>query len=1003
MIGRTLGHFRILQKLGSGGMGDVYLAEDHRLNRKVALKVLRSDARWDSRRRDWLVREAKALSALNHPNVAAIHDIGEASGIRFIVMEYVEGPTLTERIADSDGHGLSTEDTVQIGAQIADALAAAHAKQIIHRDIKPGNVVFTLGEQLLKILDFGLAKFESGRNMQPLTSAPTREATELSGEISGTASYMSPEQALGRIVDRRTDIFSLGIVLYELATARLPFKGETVIDTLDRILHDEPIPPSRLNPRVHPELERVISKCLEKEVERRYQNADDLLVDLRNLKRETDAHRAVSTSARRPGRVHIPVQMTSFVGRARELTEVSHLLTAERLVTLTGVGGTGKSRLSAEVARAMGDRFSGGVFLIELAALSDPRLVPQAVASSLGVYEASNRAPLATLSDSLKNQSILLVIDNCEHLLLACAELCESLLRSCPELRILATSRESLAVAGERVYPVPPLSLPALARDSTGGASIAALAESEAVRLFVDRVAARQPQFAVTTHNASTIADICHRLDGIPLALELAAARIKTLSIEQIRTRLADRFHLLTGGSRTALPRQQTLRASLDWSCELLSEDERTLLWRLSVFAGGWRLESAESVCPGDDLDANDVLDLLSHLVDKSLVNARPVAHGDVRYSLLETMRQYGREKLAPEEATQLRFRHLDYFTGMAERAEVHLLTSAQEWLDAIDQEHDNIREALEFGKEFPEATPRLLRLVGSVWMFWMVRCFLNEGREWTRAAVERSEGAGAAVRAKVLTAAARLAWTQGDHHSCVALSERCLELQSHVDTAWPPVIALQLLGNCCQYYLSDLPRALEYHQRGLDLAERAGHRWLLALSLVNLGEAVQASGQSARASRLFEDGFSMASEVGDRWVAGLALGNLASGALLAGDLERAATYYGKSVLLRKQLQDRRGLAGCLEGIAILAQLEGQHERAARLFGSAESQRELIGASLTFVLTRVDSNDSLGALRAALSAARFATLWTEGREMTLDQAIEYAVEPLGGLSQDVRT
>jgi non-specific serine/threonine protein kinase len=406
-------------------------------------------------------------------------------------------------------------------------------------------------------------------------------------------------------------------------------------------------------------------------------------------------------------------------------------------------------------------------------------------------------------------------------------------------------------------------------------------------------------------------------------------------------------------------------------------------------------------VCPGQDLDANDVLDLLSHLVDKSLVNARPLAQGDIRYSLLETMRQYGREKLAPEESTRLRFRHLQYLTGMAERAEVHLLTSSQEWLDAIDREHDNIREALEFGKEFPEATPLLLRLVGSVWMFWMVRCFLNEGRNWTRAAVERSEGAEPAVRAKVLAAAARMAWTQGDHRSCVAFSQRCLELQAHVDTAWPPVIALQLLGNCCQYYLADLPRALEYHQRALDLAERAAHAWLLALQLVNFGEAVQAAGQSERASRLFEDGFTLASEVGDRWVAALALGNLASGALLARDLGRAGTYYRKSVMLRTQLQDRRGLAGCLEGIAILAQLGGQHERAARLFGSAESQRELIGASLTFVLTRVDSNDSLGALRAALSDTRLSTLWREGREMTLDQAIEYALEPLGGLSLDV--
>jgi non-specific serine/threonine protein kinase len=394
------------------------------------------------------------------------------------------------------------------------------------------------------------------------------------------------------------------------------------------------------------------------------------------------------------------------------------------------------------------------------------------------------------------------------------------------------------------------------------------------------------------------------------------------------------------------------------------------------------------------------VLDLLAHLVDKSLVNARPDVQGGVRYSLLETVRQYGREALTVEETERLRSQHLQYFTSLAERAEAHLLTSEQEWLDAIEREHDNLREALECAKDARDAS-QLLRIVGSVWMFWMVRCFLSEGRGWGNAAVQRSDDAEPALRAKVLAGVARLTWTQGDHRRAASLSQRCLELQTQPGSAaWPVVLALQLLGNCCQYYLDDLPRALEHHERALGVARESGQRWLLALQLVNLGEAVQASGESERATRLFEEGFTLASAVGDRWVAALALGNLASGALLAHDLEGAEFHFARSVMLRKELQDRRGLAGCLEGIAMLAQLKGQPERAARLFGAAESQRQAIGASLTFVLTRVDADRSVDALIAELGEARCSSLWKEGRLMVLDEALQEALEGLGGPRKD---
>ena len=371
---------------------------------------------------------------------------------------------------------------------------------------------------------------------------------------------------------------------------------------------------------------------------------------------------------------NLPVQLTSFIGRERELAEVKQLLEHHRLVTFTGAGGTGKSRLSLQVAADLMDAYPDGVWLVELAPLTDPRLVPGAVADVLGLREEAGRPLLGTLADVLRTKALLLILDNCEHLIGACAELAEALLRQSTQLRILASSREALGIAGEQPFRVPSLSLPDPRRLSSTTPDLAtALSQSEAVRLFIDRVVTIQPHFHVTNRNAPAVAQICHRLDGIPLAIELAAARVKVLPVEQIASRLDDRFRLLTGGSRTALPRQQTLRALIDWSYDLLSETERTLLRRLSVFAGGWTLEAAEAVCAGDGVDEYDVLELLTHLVDKSL--ALPEEHdGDVRYRLPETVRQYARDRvLEAGEAAPLAERHLAYCLAFSERAEPEL------------------------------------------------------------------------------------------------------------------------------------------------------------------------------------------------------------------------------------------------------------------------------------------------------------------------------------------
>jgi predicted ATPase/class 3 adenylate cyclase len=416
---------------------------------------------------------------------------------------------------------------------------------------------------------------------------------------------------------------------------------------------------------------------------------------------------------------NLPVQLTSFIGLEGEIDEVKQLLATTRLLTMTGAGGCGKTRLALQVAAVVLEDFAEGVWLVELATLSDPTLLFQAVASALNIREQPGRSLQATIIDYLSPKQLLLVLDNCEHLVAACARLAETLLRACPHLRILATSREALGIAGETIRPVPSLSVPDPRRQPT----VETLRRSEATRLFIERAIAGLPTFSPTTRNAEPITQVCQRLDGIPLAIELAAARVKVLSVEQIASRLDDRFRLLTGGSRTGLPRHQTLRATMDWSYELLSEAERVLLRRLAVFAGGFTLETAEAVCTGMDAETSAVLDLLTHLVDKSLVIMEERG-GTSRYRLLDTVRQYGRNKLLESgEDPRVRRRHRDWYLQLAEAAEPELHGPDQRlWLDRMEMEHDNLRTALDWSKVDEDGSEAGLRLAGALWWFWYVR-----------------------------------------------------------------------------------------------------------------------------------------------------------------------------------------------------------------------------------------------------------------------------------------
>jgi predicted ATPase/DNA-binding SARP family transcriptional activator/DNA-binding CsgD family transcriptional regulator len=725
------------------------------------------------------------------------------------------------------------------------------------------------------------------------------------------------------------------------------------------------------------------------------------------------------------GRHNLPAPRSSFVGRETELRNVKRDLAMTRLLTLTGAGGCGKTRLALEVARQLVGAYPDGVWLVELAPLSEGALVAQAVAAALGVQEQPDRSLTDALVAFLRAERALLVMDNCEHLVDAVARFADTLLDSCLHLRVLATSRESLNVEGELNWLVPSLSVPSLLQSP----SVEELGGYESVRLFVQRARHRNPAFSLTSENAHAVARICSRLDGIPLAIELAAARVG-LSVEQIAARLDDSLRLLSAGSRTALPRQRTLRGTLDWSYALLSESEQRLFCLLSVFAGGWTLEAAEAVGAGDT-DQGDVLDLLSRLVDKSLVVTETTGIGGVRYRLLEPVRQYAKEKLEEGgEAEEVRQRHETFFLALAEEAQPKLRGPEDtEWLERLEAEHDNLRVALSWTLERGEAELGL-RLAGALWTFWEAHGHYSEGRRWleeelekegrasaaarakalegfgwlvfragemNRAVVAAEEGLelsddaglGGAVRAKFLGLLGWLVEVQGHHARAKELLEESLKLSRDVDDKFGIADALLMLGSTLSS-LGDRRRERQLHEEGIALSRELGYVRTLGRLLFSVGYVLLLEGDYERGAALNEEAAALYRVRGYKGGLEFVLDNLGWAALLQGDYDRARTSYQESLTLCKELGDKSIASESLDGMACIAAAEGEAERAARLFGAAQALREAVGYH------HMPEEDAwrepyMATARSQLDEASWEEAWAEGRAMSMEQAIEYAL------------
>ena len=1021
-VGTKLGLYEIVASLGAGGMGEVYRATDIRLNRSIAIKLLPAQFSVDGDRLHRFEQEARAASALNHPNIITIYELGCDGTTHYIAMELVEGKTLRELISSGS---LSMRKAIEIAAQVADGLTKAHEAGITHRDIKPENLMIS-HDGFVKILDFGLAKLAS-LGGDHLNMAATIASMTRAGEVMGTAEYMSPEQAEGRPVDFRSDQFSFGLVLYEMVTGKRAFHRNNIVETMVAILREQPEPIVRQNHDAPAPLCWAIERCLAKEPEKRYATTRDLARELAAI-RDRFSEKSMKQVETRPA--NLPAQRTGFVGRKREVMAASELLLRPdvRLVTITGPGGIGKTRLGVQVANALTENFPGGIHFVPLAPLSDPGLIPSVIVQAMGIREAGGQSPLQILSENLQDPlraPILLLLDNFEHVMQA-APMVAALLAMGPNLKILVTSRAALHLYGEHEFPVPPLALP----DTRSKPSVQVLAACPAVALFVQRAIAAKPDFELNGQNALAVAEICARLDGLPLAIELAAARVKVLSPSSMLTRLQSRLQLLTGGSRDLPQRQQTLRAAMDWSYDLLSAAEQKLFERLSVFVGGCNLEGVEAVCDAEADLGLDLLDGMASLVDKSLVQQAEQTIGESRFLMLQTIHEYALEKLeASGEEAQTKRAHAAYCLILAEEEATE--QNPAEWLERMAVEHDNFGSALEWLTETGDAAWGL-RLGAALFRYWEMREYFVEGRDRLGKLLALT---GAAVptksRARALFAAGVLAGEQGDYASAVAMVGESLDITRQLGDKQGVAVSLNALAvfgrdrgavevaraqfedallvwrelgdqKAIARALSNLAnvvklqgdnaRARSLYAECLSIFQELGDGTGVAWSINYQGDVARDQGDSAEARILYERALAIFRELDDRWGIAGTLADLGSLAREQRSYPTAHSLYGESLRIFRDLEHKRGIARLLECFACSAAAQSQAERSLRLAGSAAALRQNIGSPLT-PAEQVKMETALDPPRRALTNAEGTSAWLEGWAMPLEKAIEEVLTP----------
>jgi predicted ATPase/serine/threonine protein kinase len=916
--GSWLGPYAIETTLGAGGMGQVYRARDTRLSRPVAIKVLTSGSA------DRFIQEARAASALNHPNIVTIYDVGDAGGVSYIVMELIEGQTLRQATA---GGPLPIPKLLAIAVQIADALAAAHAKDIMHRDLKPANIMIG-ADGRAKILDFGLAKRGAPAG-DAATVAGMENPLTLPGTVLGTYGYMSPEQARGEPSDFRSDQFSFGAVLYEMATGRRAFAGSTEVDALAAVIRDQPEPISRLNPQVPMPLQWAVERCLAKNARERYSSTRDLLEELSAILSSFSQPQTAPVATPH----NLPAQRTALVGRDLELEGARQLVLQPqvRLATLTGPGGIGKTRLAVELGRKLLDEFPGGVYFVPLDRISDAELVTSEVANALGMRQPGDRAITVALQEHVRacTSPTLLLLDNFEHVL-AASRLLTDLLSASDHLKIVVTSRAALRLYGEYEFPVPPLDLP-----DRRTAPVELLARSPAVALFLERATALRAGGPVMDEaQIRTVAEICARLDGLPLSIELAAARTRVLPLAALLERVRDPLQLLAGGPRDLPHRQRTLRATLDWSHNLLDPEQQKLFRRMSVFVGGATHEAIEAVCNAQEDLSIDILDAIESLVDNSLIRRTGADLTEPRFVMLESMRDYGLTRLKEAgEETYTHKAHAAYYVILAEEGEPATMggEGVAEWFARYDAEIGNLRSAMDWLIASGEAEWSL-RLFSSTQFYFRDRGLAEESYDRGQRILSLPAIAPrGALRAKALRVAAEIAASllrtaerirYFEENSQIA--EELNDLNSLLRALTHNAVADRSIG--------DYVAARSGFERAVEVARTIGNPIGLAGAISNLADLVKLQGEyelarllQLEASRLFE---AAGDQIGVAW----SLSHQADLAREQGHDERARSLYEDALGRFRALKNQPAIASCLHDLAGISTDSGDHATARRLY-----------------------------------------------------------------------
>lgn len=718
---------------------------------------------------------------------------------------------------------------------------------------------------------------------------------------------------------------------------------------------------------------------------------DERVAFLRFARKGWSAHAPAVTAPGEPqpwqipvARGNVPADLTEILGREQELEDARRFIEqgSSRLLTLTGTGGTGKTRLALEVAAGLVGHFTDGVFFVSLARITDPALVPAAIAQTLGVRQTDEQTLTASLQAFLRERHLLLLLDNFEHVI-AAAPIVSELLAASPKLTALVTSRERLRLRGEHEFPVPPLALP------QPHAPASDLLANAAVKVFIERALEVSRVFTITRDNAQVIAEICVRLDGLPLAIELAAGRSKLFSPCAILTRLEDRFALLIGGARDLPSRQRTLHATISWSYELLGDSEKELFRRLALFVGGVTLDAAAAVCSASaDLD---VLAGLESMVEKNLLRQQEGAGGEPRFFMLETIREYARQRLEESgEVEEMCRRHADYFMALALEAEPRLRAKEQGlWLRRLDEEHDNLRAALRWlvDSGAVECAPRLAGALGE---FWYLHGHLKEGQQWVAEVLPMADKASLPVRAGLLLQACNLAWKQRDLDAADELARQCLTIVRELNDLKAMADAFHTIGNVAMER-ADADAAREFYQEALRLRSAQPDPQGMSVSLNGLGESARLQGKFDRAAAYYERSLALAREIGDLHRGGIALHNLGQLALAARDHDTAAAHFTEGLIQHGEIGELCGIATQFAGLAAVAAMQGQAERAARLFGSAARLFEQFGTHLD-IADRESYDRGLAAARAGLSDAHFQKGWHAGRNTPLPEAIRYALD-----------